>query len=69
MSDPARLLATLDELEEYDPRNPQGSLYVRDVRPVSLSGGSVTWAWLYRYNRPAAGLNVVPGSDWRKGYS
>jgi gamma-glutamylcyclotransferase (GGCT)/AIG2-like uncharacterized protein YtfP len=69
MSDPAPLLATLDELEEYDPRNPQGSLYVRDVRPVSMSDGSLTFAWLYVYNRPVAGLGVIPGGDWRKAHS
>jgi gamma-glutamylcyclotransferase (GGCT)/AIG2-like uncharacterized protein YtfP len=65
MSDPPASLEALDELEEYDPLDPQRSLYVRTVRSVTKQDGSVTHAWLYLYNRDTSGLVVVSSGDWR----
>jgi gamma-glutamylcyclotransferase (GGCT)/AIG2-like uncharacterized protein YtfP len=65
MSDPPASLEALDELEDYDPLDPQRSLYIRSVRPVSKQDGSVARAWVYLYNRDTTGLVVVTSGDWR----
>jgi gamma-glutamylcyclotransferase (GGCT)/AIG2-like uncharacterized protein YtfP len=64
MNDPPALLEALDELEDYDPLDPQRSLYIRTVRAITQDDSSATRAWVYLYNRDTAGL-VVVGGDWR----
>lgn len=40
-------LRALDEIEEYDPKKPADSLFVRKLVDVSLDSGDVTRAWVY----------------------
>jgi gamma-glutamylcyclotransferase (GGCT)/AIG2-like uncharacterized protein YtfP len=65
MNDAPAILEALDELEEFDPTNPQASAYVRVMREVSFGDGSTTRAWVYLYNGDASGLTVVQSGDWR----
>jgi gamma-glutamylcyclotransferase (GGCT)/AIG2-like uncharacterized protein YtfP len=58
-------LEALDDLEEYDPANPQQSEYIRTERDVQRDDGSTIRAWVYQYNRSIQGLPVVPTGDWR----
>jgi gamma-glutamylcyclotransferase (GGCT)/AIG2-like uncharacterized protein YtfP len=65
LDDAARLEA-LDDLEEYDPANPEGSDYLRMERDVVRTDGSTLRAWVYVYNRDTAGSAVVTSGDWRR---
>jgi gamma-glutamylcyclotransferase (GGCT)/AIG2-like uncharacterized protein YtfP len=63
--DLAAALDVLDDVEEFDPADPENSVYVRAARQVALDGGSDVIAWVYVYHRDAAGLPRVSGGDWR----
>ncbi|MBI1180881.1 MAG: gamma-glutamylcyclotransferase [Alphaproteobacteria bacterium] len=59
-----RVLRRLDAFEDYDPRRPRRSLYLR--RPVRLLEPAVV-AWIYAYNRaPPAGSRIA-GGTWTPG--
>ncbi len=63
VDDLSRILATLDDLEEFhgpgDPRN----LYDRVRVPVRVAGGVVD-AWAYRYLGPVGCARRVPDGRW-----
>jgi gamma-glutamylcyclotransferase (GGCT)/AIG2-like uncharacterized protein YtfP len=58
-------LDVLDDVEEFDPSNPEGSEFVRDARHVRRDDGTELLAWLYVYNRPRGSAPLVSGGDWR----
>lgn len=63
LHDPA-LLAALDDLERYDPENPDSSQYIRRTAPVNA--GPVSEAEVYVYAGPEAELGtVIASGDWR----
>jgi len=45
-------------LAEYDPLDPQVSLYVRAIRSVTQRDGSTIHAWAYVYNWNRSGLSL-----------
>ena len=47
--DPA-VLKKLDEYEEFDPANPDKSLFVRKRCRVALATGRILNCWIYEYN-------------------
>jgi gamma-glutamylcyclotransferase (GGCT)/AIG2-like uncharacterized protein YtfP len=51
----------LDRFEGYDPADPTGSEYLR--LPLELEKPSLT-AWVYVYNRPVSGRDLVACDDW-----
>jgi len=65
-SDVAAGLEILDAVENYDPADPQGSLYLRCLRPVRRDDGTTVEAWLYTYNQTPEGAPVIDGGDWRR---
>ena len=65
LSDPPTALEALDDLEEFDPSNPDSSPYLRTSAVVKTSDGSAIAAWVYRYNQPIAGVPVIASGDWR----
>jgi gamma-glutamylcyclotransferase (GGCT)/AIG2-like uncharacterized protein YtfP len=58
-------LEALDDLEDFDPGDPQRSTYLRVSRDVRSHDGSSLHAWVYLYNRDAAGIPAVTSGDWR----
>jgi gamma-glutamylcyclotransferase (GGCT)/AIG2-like uncharacterized protein YtfP len=66
LEDPAASLEALDDVEAFDPADPQNSEYLRVVRDVHALDGTIAPAWVYLYNRATAGLPVVKGGDWRR---
>jgi gamma-glutamylcyclotransferase (GGCT)/AIG2-like uncharacterized protein YtfP len=55
--------AIMDKFEEYDPKKPKLSAYLR-VR-VTLTVPDLV-CWIYRYNRSLRGVPRVLGGDWVK---
>lgn len=51
----AATLRILDRYEQYDPRHPTRSVFVRARTPVTLHDGRKITAWIYWYNRPVMG--------------
>lgn len=49
-NDPSALQA-LDKYEEFEPNDPQNSLFVRSLRTVTLGDGKRKRCWVYIYNR------------------
>ena len=65
---PAKLSA-LDILEGYRPDDPEHSLYLRRVRPVTLCNSRLTvpaYCYIWRGQLPA-GSQLVPSGRWRPG--
>ena len=63
LQNPAEQLAALDELEEFDPRSPNKSLFIRKKATVKLKDGGRVRAWVYFLPRkPRRGLMIVSGN-------
>ena len=60
-----RLLAILDDLEGYDPIDPDGSMYVRRLVTATDAGGRELVAHAYFYNRDPDPFVHLPGGEWR----
>jgi gamma-glutamylcyclotransferase (GGCT)/AIG2-like uncharacterized protein YtfP len=61
---PAGVIPVLDEYEAFDPVNPSGSLFSRELDIVQLDNGEVVEAWLYYFNRPVNPLDRIPDGDF-----
>ena len=60
------LIEELDRYEEFDPSNPEGSLFIRKRTNVILASGETVPAWIYVYNRDPGNAPVVRGGDYSK---
>ena len=58
-------LDVLDEVEEFEPADPDASEYVRDARIVRHVDGTQLLAWLYVYNRSREDTPFIESGDWR----
>lgn len=63
-SDPAPVLAVLDEIEGYRPSEPDRSLYTRVLAEVTLDDGGVQQAWTYFYNAPLGRAQRIASGDY-----
>ncbi len=52
LPDDPDVLRRLDAYEEFDPKQPEASLFRRRKRTVTLSDGRRERHWVYVYNRP-----------------
>jgi gamma-glutamylcyclotransferase (GGCT)/AIG2-like uncharacterized protein YtfP len=59
----------LDQFEEYFPRQPQKSLFVRIIAPVTLEDGRRQNAWVYVYNQPVDETTLIPSGDYRDSFA
>lgn len=63
-TDPASVLATLDEIEGFRPSEPERSLYTRVMADVTLVDGRVQPAWVYFYNAPLGRAQRIASGDY-----
>ena len=63
-SEPATVLAALDEIEGYRPSEPDRSLYTRVLADVTLDDGRVQQAWTYFYNAPLGQAQRIASGDY-----
>ena len=60
-----RDLARIDAYEDFTPGNPDASLYVRELCPVTADDGQEQPALAYRYNQPLPKrARPIPGGDF-----
>jgi len=61
------VLKRLDEYEEFDAAQPEGSLFVRKEWPVIRRGGNRTLVcWVYVYNQQAGAAPTIMSGDFPK---
>jgi gamma-glutamylcyclotransferase (GGCT)/AIG2-like uncharacterized protein YtfP len=60
------LLRQLDAYEGFDPRSPESSEYVRELRSVELVAGGSLECWIYIYNWKADASRAIKSGAWRK---
>lgn len=63
-SRPAIVLRVLDELEGYQPADPDSSLYTRQSTAVTLDDGPVVDAFVYFYNVPLGRAERIVSGDY-----
>lgn len=62
LPDDPEVLKRLDEYEEFDPGNPEGSLFVRKECSVDLDQAKKVPCWVYEYNRhPGSAASLLNG--------
>ncbi len=61
---PSKVIPALDTYEAFDPANPSGSLFVRELNLVELENGDLIEAWLYYFNRPVNPFDRIPNGDF-----
>jgi len=64
ITNPAPVLAALDEIEGYDANTPDTSLYVRRQVPVHLETDPDAEAWAYFYNAPLGQARRIASGDY-----
>jgi len=64
MSDPAKVLAALDEIEGYSETDLDRSLYRREQIDVLLPDSRFARAWVYFYNAPLGRAPRIPSGDY-----
>ncbi len=64
MKDPDSVLRALDEIEGYQPSEPDTSLYTRVETPVTFASGGAGSVWVYFYNAPLGRAQRVESGDY-----
>lgn len=59
-----RTLAVLDAYEDYDPRRPERSLFLRRETQVELDSGETKIAWVYWYTGAPGRGRVIASGDY-----
>lgn len=64
LPDPSSQFRELDEVEEFYPEDPKGSLFVREEVDVLLSGGQRLIAWTYLLPKIPRDGRLIPSGDY-----
>lgn len=64
VSDSPAVLPVLDEIEGYQPSDPDHSLYVRSQVTATLPDGLQNPAWVYFYNAPLGQAQQIESGDY-----
>jgi gamma-glutamylcyclotransferase (GGCT)/AIG2-like uncharacterized protein YtfP len=66
MTEPEDVLSELDDIEGYEPREPDTSLYTRVETSVAFDDGRAGTAWVYFYNAPLGRAERIESGDYRE---
>ena len=66
LQEPLVVLAQLDQYEGCGPEVLQPAEYRREIQDVRLVNGGQISAWVYLYNRPTYGLELIRSGDFFK---
>jgi pyruvate carboxylase len=58
------ILVTLDKYEDYLPDQPERSLYLRQLAPISAGENKTLQAWIYLYNGSINGCKQITTGDY-----
>jgi gamma-glutamylcyclotransferase (GGCT)/AIG2-like uncharacterized protein YtfP len=64
LADAEGLWSCLDSYEGCGPEFPEPNEYRRQQKRVLLDNGELMNAWIYLYNRPTAGIELIECSDY-----
>jgi gamma-glutamylcyclotransferase (GGCT)/AIG2-like uncharacterized protein YtfP len=64
LSCPDVVLSGLDDYEECSPKFTKPTAYVRRKENVKTKSGEVVTAWVYIYDRPTEGLQLIQSGDF-----
>ena len=64
LDDPGEQLGSLDAVEEYDPENPDRSLFARRLAEVRRTSGGKVRAWVYFLQSVPDGARPILGGDY-----
>ena len=67
LSEPAEMIAELDNFEVCDLENPERSEYTREIVTVALEDGSKRTAWCYFFLGSTEGLSHIKSGDFTEG--
>lgn len=62
--DPQETLVVLDDIEGFDPKRPERSLFERRETQVTLDAGGTVRAWVYFYRQPLLEATEIPDGDF-----
>jgi gamma-glutamylcyclotransferase (GGCT)/AIG2-like uncharacterized protein YtfP len=60
------VLPLLDQYEEYGREFPEPNEFIRQQQTVFLRSGKIVTAWIYIYNHPTEGLELIEPADFFK---
>jgi len=63
---PEKILPVLDDVEGYDARSPERSLFERRPVEVRLESGRTVTAWVYFYRKPLGKATEIPDGDYAR---
>lgn len=66
LPDDQSVLKSLDDYEDYQPHDPQASLFVRKRATARLDDGRELRCWMYVYNRDPGDAPIISGGDYTK---
>ncbi|MEZ4851362.1 MAG: gamma-glutamylcyclotransferase family protein [Bacteroidia bacterium] len=66
LHDPEQVFQVLDTYEDFNPKKPNKSLFIRDIVPVNIDG-EVFYCSSYIYNHTTDGLEVLDSGYFLKG--
>lgn len=68
LSCPETVLSCLDDYEECGPKFSEPTKYVRRKQDVKLKTGEVMSSWVYIFERPTVGLQLIESGDFLRKY-
>lgn len=66
LAEPTVVLERVDQYEGCTPDVPQPTEYIRVLQDVCLGNSSRVSTWLYLYNRPTVGLELIRSGDFSR---
>ena len=66
LEDGSKHLNILDQIEDFDPKNPESSLFIRALTEVRLSDNKTIQAWAYFLPSKPPGARLIVDGDYQR---